>query len=420
LKFYVTEKDFDGDIHWGKGLRCPDCHGGDPTTVESVVAAHAGFHPVASRIDVVRLCGDCHADIQYMRRFNPSPRVDQLSEYWTSDHGQRLKEREDPDVAVCVSCHDKPHGNGLDRAKHGVLAVDAPGAPVFPLNAAKTCAHCHSDAKLMAGHKYHGREIGHDQYDRWRQSVHAEALLKQGDLSAATCNDCHGNHGAVPPQVDSVANACGTCHGKIASLFNRTIMKHGFEQVGLPGCETCHSNHLIRRPTIEMLGMQHGAVCARCHAEGKYGATLAGAEVARTLRDDLEGLRDAIRRARATIEEAEQRGMEVSGPRFDLRKASDALQNARVEIHSFAVAPVEKTLEGGRATAAEVQAAAEAALWQYHYRRIWLAVSLVPILLAIVLLLLYIRADSKSTEPGSPRDQGVQAADESQSQDSPA
>lgn len=408
LKFYVTEKDFDGDIHWAKGLRCPDCHGGDPTTTESVIAAHAGFPPVASRVDVVKLCGNCHADIEYMRRFNPSPRVDQLREYWTSDHGQRLKEKDDPAVATCVSCHGKPHGNALDKAKHGVLAVKDPESPVFPTHVAETCGRCHSDAKLMAGRKYHDQPLGHDQHELWRQSVHAEALLKKGDLSAATCNSCHGNHGAAPPQVDAVANACGICHGKIAGLFNQTIMKHGFEKVGLPDCVTCHSNHKILRPTIDMLGMQQGAVCARCHAQGKFGATLAGGKVAETLRVDLEGLVDEIRQAHATIEEADQLGMEVSGPRFDLHKATDALQNARVQIHSFAIAPVEKTLEGGRKTAAGVQQAAEAAIQQYHYRRIWLAASLAPILLIIVLLLIYIRTDSESTEPVSPRDKGAE------------
>ena len=62
--------------------------------------------------------------------------------------------------------------------------------------------------------------------EQWRQSVHGQALLEKGDLTAPACNDCHGNHGAMPPGVDSVANACGTCHGKIANLFAETRMKH--------------------------------------------------------------------------------------------------------------------------------------------------------------------------------------------------
>ena len=33
------------------------------------------------------------------------------------------------------------------------------------------------------------------------KSVHGKALLEKGDLSAPTCNNCHGNHGAAPPQI---------------------------------------------------------------------------------------------------------------------------------------------------------------------------------------------------------------------------
>ena len=40
LRLYVTETNLAGDIHWQKGLRCADCHGGNPTT-EEVNEAHA-------------------------------------------------------------------------------------------------------------------------------------------------------------------------------------------------------------------------------------------------------------------------------------------------------------------------------------------------------------------------------------------
>ena len=204
--------------------------------------------------NVVKMCGNCHANIEYMRRYRPSPRTDQLSEYWTSGHGKTLKATGDAKVATCVSCHDKPHGSGQDKGKHGIRAVDDLESPVYRTHVAKTCAKCHADEKLMAGYQYHGRPLGHQQYADWRASIHAQALLEKGDLSAATCNNCHGNHGAVPPAVGSVANACGTCHGKIATLFADTRMKHRFEEAKLPGCATCHSNHKIQLPTDQMVG----------------------------------------------------------------------------------------------------------------------------------------------------------------------
>jgi predicted CXXCH cytochrome family protein len=428
LRLYVTEKDFARDLHWGRGLRCADCHGGNPAA-EQVNEAHArvdGFRNLRQRradgtkdyskppepAIVVKLCGECHANIQFMKQYNPSPRVDQLNEYWSSGHGQRVKEAGDPNVATCVSCHGRPHGTGRDQGTYGVLAVRNLDSPVYVKNVAKTCAKCHSDEKRMAGYQYQGRPIGRSQYEEWRQSVHGKALLDKDDLSAPACNGCHGNHGALPPQVRSVANICGTCHGKVAGLFNKTLMQHGFAQVGLPGCVTCHSNHKILPPGDQMLGVAPPEVCSRCHgagaAKGSNAALLAGfdmkriihgGEVATTLRKDLETLKQQIGDAGARLEKAERLGMLVPGPqsnprldpRIFLRKADDTLTNARVEVHSFDAALVGKTVGQGESIAKEVRASADRAVEAYHFRRIWLAGSLVPIALFILLLLLYIR-----------------------------
>jgi predicted CXXCH cytochrome family protein len=394
LRFFITEADLAKDIHWQKGLRCTDCHGGNAQADEPR-AAHAeedGFHTVKSPADVPKFCGDCHENIEYMRRYRPSPRTDQLAEYWTSGHGQRLKATGDPEVATCISCHDKPHGSAQDKTKHGIRPVTELESAVYRTRVAKTCAVCHSDPERMKGRQYHGQPLACDEYSKWRESVHGKAMMEKGDLSAATCNNCHGNHGAVPPQVDSVANACGACHGKVAKLFETARMKHKFEEVGLPGCVTCHGNHDITRPSDEMLGMEDKAVCVRCHAEGTFGATLVGAQAARTLRSDLDKLKLNITTAEQTLDKAQRLGMEVGQPRYELRAAVDALTNARSLIHTFQVKPVETALAGGAKVVAEVQNKAEHALQEHTYRRIWLAATLVPILLVIALLLLYIRS----------------------------
>jgi hypothetical protein len=381
---YVSDKDLAGDIHWKKGLRCSDCHGGDPTTTEisKVHSEKAKFLTLKSRTNIPELCGRCHSDINYMRQYQPSMRTDQLAEYRTSGHGKRLEATGDPQVAVCTSCHG---------GKHHTYAVRDLESPVYPTRVSQTCATCHSDPKIMEGRQYHGRPLGHNQYEEWKQSVHGKALLEKGDLSAPTCNKCHGNHGALPPQIGSVANACGACHGKVAGLFANTRMKHKFEEVGLPGCATCHNDHLIRHPSDEMLGMGERATCSQCHAQGKLGATLAGANVARALRAELDDLSQLIAEAETKTAEAERLGMEVSGPRFDLRKAVDARVNARTLIHSFDPGPVGQALAEGRQTASEVKERAEEALHEYTARRLWLAVSLVPIAAVVVLLLVCIR-----------------------------
>ncbi len=121
LRFFIMAKNFDGDIHWRSGLRCQDCHGGDPTSTD-VAAAHskdAGFRVVKSPADVPAFCGNCHANIEYMKHYQPSPRTDQLAEYWTSGHGKALKATGDTKVATCISCHGKPHGSARNPASSG-------------------------------------------------------------------------------------------------------------------------------------------------------------------------------------------------------------------------------------------------------------------------------------------------------------
>lgn len=83
--------------------------------------------------------------------------------------------------------------------------------------------------------------------------------------------------------------------------------------------------------------------------------------------------------------------MEVSEPKFELHNAVNALTNARTLIHSFQVTPVEAALADGQRIATEVQDKADRALDEHEYRRVWLAASLVPILVVIGMLLLYIR-----------------------------
>jgi len=129
----------------------------------------------------------------------------------------------DEGVATCVDCH----------GKHGILAVKDSTSPVYPTLVARTCA---SAIPTSSGWRGVFTMTG-----RWARSVRSmvsrcarAALLEKGDLAAPACNDCHGNHGAMPPGVDSVANACGTCHGKIANLFAETSMKHKFQRWGCP------------------------------------------------------------------------------------------------------------------------------------------------------------------------------------------
>jgi hypothetical protein len=383
-RYHVTAEALSADIHWESGLRCHDCHGGDPGEVDygAAHAEEAGFRKIESPKDIPGFCGHCHSSIEYMRRFDPSPRVDQAEEYWTSGHGKRLKESGDPKVATCVSCHG---------GRHGTRAVNDLNSSVYPTRVAETCATCHADAEKMSGYTYHDRPLGSDQYAKWKESVHGVALVKKGDLSAPTCNDCHGNHGALPPEIGSVVNACGSCHGKVASLFAQTRMKHRFEEVGLPGCATCHNYHDIEKPTDAMVGMGPDSTCARCHSEGRHGATTVGAEGSRAMRENLERLKAGIADAEARLASAERLGMEVQRPKFELAQARSALTNARTLVHTMSLEKFMEPISKGLEVAGRVKASADEAHEEHGARRRWLVGSLVLIAAAIAVLIVVIR-----------------------------
>lgn len=292
---------FEADVHAQVGLSCHDCHGGNPaeavaTDKQAAKDAHRADGPYVGapeRAAVPGFCGRCHSSPEYMKRFRPDARVDQEREYWTSRHGTLLREG-DQNVAVCTDCH----------GVHGILRPSDPRSPVYPTHVAETCRGCHADAKRMAGYTLaDGRPIPVDQYERWARSVHAAALLEKEDLSAPTCNDCHGNHGATPPGLQSIGFVCGQCHGREADLFRSSPKRAAFEAHNelLAGvgdaageapcaachestpagqvkgvyhfgeCTTCHGNHAVIRPTMAMLGPLPETPCKFCHERSQAG-----------------------------------------------------------------------------------------------------------------------------------------------------
>ena len=370
---------FDHDIHKARGLSCVDCHGGDATQSDKKAAKDPsrGYIGKPTPMQIPAFCGKCHSDAALMKKFNPSLRVDQVQEYATSVHGTRLRGG-DTKVATCVSCH------GI----HGIRAPDDPQSTVFALNVAETCAQCHANGEHMQGYN-----IPHDQFAKYKNSVHAKALYDKHDLSAPTCNDCHGNHGAVPPGLASVANVCGQCHGRQAELFQKSPHKEPFDRLQSGECLRCHNNHEILAPTDQMAGVGEGSVCTSCHAND------AGFASAQRIGLGLANLQTNIEGAQEILDRAERAGMEVSRPKFELRDAVDGLTQARVLIHTVSADEVEGALSPALGVAAKSYAAGESAFAELSYRRKGLVVSLVFILFLALLVYLKIRQiESKPDE----------------------
>jgi hypothetical protein len=361
------------DIHFLKGLSCHDCHGGNPSAPEGDMdAAHdvkKGWGKPA-RTRIPEFCAKCHSNAAFMKKFDPHVRVDQLSEYRTSVHGQK-NAAGDAVVAVCVDCH----------GVHGIRAVGDSRSSVYPTHVAETCAKCHADATKMQAYG-----IPSNQYEDYKKSVHYHAVNVKGDISAPTCNDCHGSHGAVPPGVESVSSVCGSCHTREATLFHETEAKKKMDLSACIRCMVCHSNHAVTPPTAEMLGVGKGSTCTGCHSAGEPGYVAAEKMDASSAQ-----LGKGIADATALLNRAERKGMEVSEDRFALQKAQDSLVESRVLAHAFDLERFLTVTNAGIAASEAGIAAGHKAFAELRFRRIGLSLSLLVIAAVIIGLALKVR-----------------------------
>ncbi|HUV68298.1 MAG TPA: cytochrome c3 family protein [Terracidiphilus sp.] len=368
----VTQEQFSQDIHAQKGLTCVGCHGGDATSYDpnQAMSRKSGWKGKIDRSQIPQLCGSCHSNPAYMRQYDPRLQTDQLAQYHTSVHGKRLAAG-DTKVAVCTDCH----------SVHDIRPPSDPRSTVYPLNVAKTCSRCHSNAAYMNPYG-----IPTHQYAQYITSVHYQDMVKNGDLSAPTCTTCHGDHGAAPPGVDKVQNVCATCHVFQAQMYAKSTHFKAFQQANLPGCVVCHSNHGIHTPSDAMLGTGPGGVCMRCHTRGDQCDRDRAAILV-----DLTRLNGAIDNADQSLHLAESSGMEVSAALLTQDQARDALTKARVTIHTFQPALVDAAVQTGMKIADADLKVGKDAMVERNRRRVGLAISLIAIGMMLAGLWLYIR-----------------------------
>jgi predicted CXXCH cytochrome family protein len=237
-----------------------------------------------------------------------------------------------------------------------------------------------------------GYGISVTQTEGYKQSVHARALFEKKDLSAPVCNDCHGNHGATPPEVSSIAFVCRQCHPSTGELFSESPHKTAFDELDISECEACHGNHKILAPSDEMLGTGEGAVCIECHDSGSKAYA-----VAATIKKRLDGFKLKMGEAEEKLERADKEGVEVSEAKFRLQEAHTLLVQVRNLTHSVSLEKIEEKIEDGQEVVGEVKEAGDAALREAKFRKRGLIVATIFIFLLAVAILLKIRQIERKT-----------------------
>lgn len=343
--------------------QCITCHG-----VHGVVSVKNPVSPVHP-LNVVKTCSRCHANPNFMKTYNPSLPIDQLEKYRTSVHGMK-NVKGDSKVAECASCHGS---HDIRNAKDVKSKIYAENLPV-------TCSNCHSNVEYMKEYK-----IPTDQFEKFSKSVHGNALFKKHDAAAPACNDCHGNHGATPPGVESISKVCGTCHALNAELFSSSPHKKVFDEKKLPECETCHGNHEIIAATDKLLGVSPEAVCSQCHKENENPK---GFKVAQAMRQLIDTLESSEKYASSLVDEAEQKGMEISEAKFKLRDIRQERLQARTMIHAFNEDKFREVVDKGLTISSVAIDEGKQAIDEYYFRRWGLGVA--TLIISIVAISLYV------------------------------
>lgn len=352
-------------------LQCTTCH--NAHGIKRVNDPGSPVYP----INIPKTCNKCHGNASYMQLYNPAIPVDQLTKYRTSVHGV-LNSRGNIKVAECASCH----------GSHNILRANDVRSTVYKLNIPNTCSHCHSDEEYMKDFN-----IPTDQFIKFQNSVHGNAVFEKQDLSAPVCNDCHGNHGATPPGIESISKVCGNCHALNAELFSGSPHKSAFDKNNYPECETCHGNHEILIAEDKLIGVGENSVCLQCHSPEEYQK---GYLIAKEMKQLIDSLIISDSVAKDLTFKAEQKGMDVEEIKFMLREIHQARLETRTIVHSFNEEKFKEVTAKGFKAAELVSADARSAIDEFYFRRYGLVMALVIISFLIVMLFFYIRKIEKN------------------------
>jgi len=369
------------DVHFRRGLSCAGCHGGDPSDPMGHDFPASWPDDAAKRRRdrawIPAFCGRCHSDAAFMRRFNPALPTDQVEKYHQSRHGALLAAG-DSRAAQCVSCH----------GAHGIQGAKSPLSTVYPTRVPETCAHCHADPAVMSGFQLpDGSPIQTNQYEQYRASVHGRALLERGDLGAPACNDCHGNHAAMPPQVASVSQICRNCHARNGTLFDGSRHKQAFEAHGWPECDTCHGKHAIQKTSDALLAPGPTSLCEACHRQ--YATANPECIAAATyFHDELLHLASGHAAVETQVEDLARLGLDVEPMHDELTKLLDTLKQTRSYVHAFNRSEFAQVADQGEASLgrlAELQGEAKGEL-RFRFRGLAVAVGLIALLMLLLWL----------------------------------
>lgn len=256
--FCLDKEELAEDAHFLAGVKCHDCHGGNPLTFEKT-AAHAesvaentlGIVPFQKPArEALKACSKCHEK--------------QILALADSVHAKAGDKGADgaPTPLECRACHGE--------IKHHLYPSDDRRSHVFLKNQVNVCGGCHREHR----ESYNG-------------SVHGQGLAKSGLLVTAVCADCHGSHSVERAEDEqsqlhpaNVAGTCAKCHRFIEERLRKSVHGRangpgrqaskpapGGHEERTPTCTDCHHGHALPAPHAGQFRLSFPNQCGNCHEE---------------------------------------------------------------------------------------------------------------------------------------------------------
>lgn len=253
---------------------CLACHGDKDARRADGSAIYVDRAAFEASMHGPMACVDCHQDLASVTEL---PHPDRLAEvdcstchdaaqerYARGAHG-RARQGGQALAAACTDCH----------GVHDIRGASDPASPVNQLNLPRTCGRCHgSEDIIRRGHIRIGNVAA-----RYQDSIHGWALEKAGLVVAPSCVDCHGHHDirrktdpASPVFRANIPATCGKCHAGVRRRYAGSV--HGVAvkdgNLGAAVCADCHTAHDIQRVATERWRLSVTRECGTCHAESLH------------------------------------------------------------------------------------------------------------------------------------------------------
>ena len=143
-----------------------------------------------------------------------------------------------------------------------------------------------------------------------------------------------------------------------------------------------------------MVGTQKPAVCVNCHSSEK---NTKGFIVAGTIKTLIDSLKSEDRETKNILDEASQKGMDVSDATFSLKDVRQILIQSRTTIHSFNLDKFKEQIDQGYTIVNKAKLSGEEAISDFYYRRIGLGFSTIIVTFLVIILYIKLRKVEKKS-----------------------